>query len=62
MNRVDLQSLQSIRDCDYQDTVWEQTKAQLYAKMERDALTLLGVDFSSETGSKKPLEEFLNSL
>ena len=38
MNRVDLQSLQSIRDCDYQDTVWEETKEKLLKQVKQKEL------------------------
>lgn len=48
MNRLDLQSLQSLRDCDYQDTVWEETKEKvdkalnkLYADIDDEILRLL---------------------
>lgn len=48
MNRIDLQSLQSFRDCDYQDTVWEQTKEKIdkavnkmYADIDKEILRLL---------------------
>jgi hypothetical protein len=48
MNRVDLQSLQSIRDYDYQDTVWEETKEKLgkalnklYSDIDDEILRLL---------------------
>ena len=48
MNRIDLQSLQSMRDCDYQDTVWEQTKEKIdravnkmYSDLDNELLRLL---------------------
>ena len=40
MNRIELQSLQSFRDCDYQDTVWGQTREELLKEFkQREALT-----------------------
>lgn len=48
MNRIDLQSLQSMRDCDYDDTIWEQTKEKIdkavnkmYADIDNELLRLL---------------------
>jgi len=55
MNRIDLQSLQSLRDCDYQDTVWEQTKekidkafSKMYSGLDKELLRLLSEGASLE--------------
>lgn len=55
MNRVDLQSLQSFRDCDYQDTVWEETKekidkavSKMYADIDNEILRLLSEGVNPE--------------
>lgn len=55
MNRIDLQSLQPFRDCDYQDTVWEQTKEKIdkailkmYSDLDNELLRLLSEGASPE--------------